>query len=66
MPFFDYNVDPSLLLSFAEFMLSIISAIFGLVVAVGPFGMVAIVLIPVALFMRDIHAGPQAFKNIKS
>ncbi len=66
MPFMDYNVDPSFLLSFAGFMLTIISAIFAVVRAVGPFGQLAIVLIPVALFLRDIHAGPQASRDIKS
>ncbi len=66
MPFIDYNVDPGFLLSFAGFMLTIISAIFGVVRAVGPIGQVFIVLIPVALFMRDIYAGPTAFKHHKS
>ncbi len=63
MPFIDYTVDPSFLLSFAGLVLSVISAIFGVVRAVGPFGQLAIVLIPVALFMRNIYAGPQAFKH---
>jgi len=63
MPFIDYTVDPSFLLSFAELVLTVISAIFGVVRAVGPFGQLAIVLIPVALFMRNIYSGPQAFKN---
>ncbi len=66
MPFFDYPVNAPLLLSFAELVLSVISAIFGVIVAIGPFGQLAVVLIPVALFCRDIYAGPQAFKNIKS
>jgi hypothetical protein len=66
MPFLDYPVDPTLLLSFAELVLTVMSAIFGVIVAIGPIGQLAVVLIPVALFCRDIFAGPQAFKNIKS
>lgn len=66
MPFIDYPVDTPWLLSFAGFMLGIISAIFRLIIAVGPIGQILIVLIPALLFMRDIHAGPTAFKHHKS
>lgn len=66
MPFFDYPVDPGFLLTFAGLVLRVISLVFSFIVAIGPIGMLVLVLIPVALFMRDIYAGPQAFKNIKS
>ncbi len=66
MPFIDYTVDPSFLLTFANLVLRVISLIFAFIVAIGPIGMIVLVLIPVGLFMRDIYAGPQAFKNIKS
>ncbi len=66
MPFLDYPVDPSFLLTFAGLVLSVISAIFRVVVAVGPIGQILIVLIPALLFMRDIYAGPTAFKHHKS
>jgi hypothetical protein len=65
MPFVDYAVTPTFLLSFAGAVLSVISAVFKLIVAIGPIGQVVLVAIPVALFCRDIYAGPQAFKNIK-
>ncbi len=66
MPFLDYPVDPSFLLTFAGLVLRVISLVFAFIVAIGPIGMIVLVMIPVALFMRDIYAGPQAFKNIKS
>lgn len=66
MPFLDYPIDPPFLLTFAGFVLGIISAVFRMIVAIGPIGQLVLVLIPVALFCRDIYAGPKAFKNIKS
>ncbi len=66
MPFFDYAVTPDFLLTFAGLVLRVISLVFSFIVAIGPIGMVVLVLIPVALFCREIYAGPQAFKNHKS
>ena len=66
MPFLDYAVTPSFLLPIVGAILSVISLIFRFIVAIGPIGQVVLVAIPVALFCRDIYAGPKAFKNIKS
>lgn len=66
MPFFDYPVAPDFLLTLAGLVLRVISLVFGFIAAIGPIGILVLVLIPVGLFMRDIHAGPKAFKNHKA
>ncbi len=58
IPFFDYRPDPQFLLSFAELFLSLSSLIFGFIVAIGPIGMVILVLIPVAYLCWNIYQGP--------
>jgi hypothetical protein len=61
-----FPIDPtSFLLPFTKIFLSLISLVFRGIVAVGPIGQLVIVAIPTALFMKDIYAGPKAFKNIK-
>lgn len=61
-----FPIDPtSFLLPFTKIFLSLISVIFKAIVAVGPFGQIAIFLIPALLFMKDIYEGPKAFKNLE-
>lgn len=66
MPFFDYLPDPGFLLTIADTILRVISLIFAFILAIGPIGIIVVVAIPVGLFLRDIHAGPKAFKNQKA
>lgn len=56
VPFVDYPVDPSFLLAFANLVLRVMSLIFAFIVAIGPMGMIVLVLIAVGLFMRDIYS----------
>ncbi len=63
MPFLDYPVDPSFLLAFANFVLRVMSLVFAAIVAIGPIGQVALVVIVVGLFSWNIFTGPEAFRN---
>lgn len=62
-----FPIDPTaILLPFSRIFLTLISFIFRAVVAVGPIGQLVIVAIPVALFMKNIFDGPEAFKHSKN
>jgi len=54
MPFFDYPANADWLLPLVKLPLMLISAIFKVVLAVGPIGQVAIVAIAIAVYTRNI------------
>jgi hypothetical protein len=54
MPFFDHPANADFLLPLVKIPLLLISSIFKLVLAVGPFGQIAIIAIAIALFTKNI------------
>lgn len=54
MPFFDHPANADWLLPLIKLPLLLISGIFKTILAVGPFGQIAIVAIIIALFSRNV------------
>ena len=54
MPFFTYPANADWLLPIIKLPLMLISAIFSLIVAIGPIGQVALVTVIIALFAKNI------------
>ncbi|WP_373063191.1 hypothetical protein [Gemmatimonas sp.] len=54
MPFFSYPANADWLLPIVKFPLMLISAIFNLIIAIGPIGQIAVVAIIIALFAKNI------------
>jgi hypothetical protein len=54
MPFFSYPANADWLLPIVKLPLTLISAIFGGIIAIGPIGQVALVAIIIALYAKNI------------
>ncbi len=54
MPFFSYPAPADWLLPIVKLPLMLISAIFSLIIAIGPIGQVAVVAIIIAIFAKNI------------
>ena len=54
MPFFSYPAPADWLLPIIKFPLTLISAIFSGIIAVGPIGQIALVAVIIALFARNL------------
>jgi hypothetical protein len=60
MPFFDHPANADWLLPLIKIPLSLISLIWDVVYAVGPFGDIAIVAIAIGLFARNVMGPARA------
>ncbi len=60
MPFFDHPANADWLLPLIKIPLSLISLVWDVVRAVGPFGDIAIVAIVIALFARNVMGPARA------
>ena len=54
MPFFSYPANADWLLPIVKLVLTLISAIFSGIIAIGPIGQVALVAIIIALFAKNV------------
>lgn len=60
MPFFDHPINADFLLPIVKIPLTLISFVLQGIVAVGPFGQIAIAAIIIALFARNIMGPARA------
>lgn len=60
MPFFDYPVNADFLLPIVKIPLTVISTIFHGIAAIGPFGQIALAVIIIGLFARNIMGPARA------